>query len=120
MPPMRRTSEKTKLRCYQNDAQLEPELVGGDAGTEDGREGEEVGEEEAEDDGPENVFDLRKVVVVGAKRVSERLEGFAGEADGEEKERAGQKREELLRSRRLASGGRERDGLGGHRAGIRD
>lgn len=102
-----------ELGGYEDDAELEPELVGGDAGKEDAGEGEEVGEDEAEDDGPEDVLDAGEVVVVGAEINSERLEGFAGEADGEEKKGAGEEREELLRARRLASGRGQRNGLGG-------
>ena len=50
---------------------------------------------------------------LGAEKDAEGLECFAGEADSEEQQRAGEEREELLRSRRLASGGGQRDGLGG-------
>jgi len=116
MPPMRRTSERTNLAATRTDAELEPELVGGDSGTEDLGESEGVGEEESEDDGPEDVLDLREVVVVRAEEDAERLEAFAGEADGEEQKRSGNEREELMRSRWLASGCGRRDGGGGQKA----
>jgi hypothetical protein len=48
-------------------------------------------------------------VVVRAEEYAEGLEGFGGEADGEEEERSGDEREELLRSRGDGDGGR-RDG----------
>jgi hypothetical protein len=78
---------------------------------EEAREREGVGQEEAEDDGPEDVLDLREGVVMRVEVEAKRFQGFGGEADGEEQQRSRDEREELLRSRRLASGGGERDGL---------
>ena len=99
----------------EDDAELEPEFIGGDAGAEDAGEGEGVREDEAEDDGPEDVLDAREVDVVdGAEPDAEGLEAFAGEADAEEKKGSGNEREDLSRSRRLAGcGGGQRDGVGG-------
>jgi hypothetical protein len=107
-----------ELGGYEDDAELEPELVGGDAGMEEAREREGVGEDEAEDDGPEDVLDLREGVVMSVEVEAERFEGFAGEADGEEQQRSRDEREELAGSRRLASGGGERDGLGGRQLSV--
>ena len=56
---------------------------------------------------------MREVVVVRAECVAEGFEGFAGQADGEEEEGSGKEREELLRSRGLASGCGQRAGGGG-------
>ncbi len=56
-------------------------------------------------------------MVVGAEYDAERFKTFAGQTDGEEQKGSGEESEELPRSRRLASGRGQRDGLGGHRAG---
>jgi hypothetical protein len=84
-----------ELGADQDDAELEPELIGGDAGAEDGGDGEDVGDEEAEDDGPEDVLDVREVVDVARGVDAEGLEAFAGNADGEEQQRSRQQREPL-------------------------
>src|SRR6185312_8029895 len=42
----------------EHDAELEPKLVGGDAGTKDAADAEGVADDEAEDDGPEDIFDV--------------------------------------------------------------
>ena len=85
---------------------------------EEAREGEGVGEDEAEDDGPQDVLDLRERVVMRAEGEAERLEGFGGDADGEEQQRSRDEREELARSRGLASGCGDRDGLGGRQLSV--
>jgi len=46
-------------------AGFEPEFVGGNAGFEDFSEAEDVGDGEAEEDGPEDVFDVGEGPVVG-------------------------------------------------------
>ena len=45
----------------EDDAEFEPELIGGDAGAEDRSDAEGVRDDEAEDDGPQDVLDVREV-----------------------------------------------------------
>jgi hypothetical protein len=51
---------------------------------------------------------------------TERLQAFAGDADGEEQQCSRQQREELLRTRGASRSGRQRDGLGGKKDRYRE
>ncbi len=52
----------------QDDAELEPELIGGYAGAKDLGNVERVRDDQADNDGPEDIFNLRQAkVVLGAK-----------------------------------------------------
>jgi hypothetical protein len=61
---MKHVSEQ-EARAEQNDAGFEPELVGGDAGREDARNADGVGDDEADDDGPQNEFNVGEGSVMG-------------------------------------------------------
>ena len=72
-----------------------------------------VGDEKAEEDGPEDVLDLRGGDVVrGAEVVEELLEAFAEEADGEEQRRCREASVSRCRGRGgLGAGGLRRCGM---------
>ena len=79
----------------EDDAGLEPEVVGGDAGAEDARDADGVGDDDAEEDGPEDVLDVGEGDVVGlGPGVEEVLDELAGVADDEEERDAGEQAEE--------------------------
>ncbi len=103
-----------ELCADENDAEFEPELVGGEAGAEECGEADGVADGEAEQDGPEHVLDLREGDVTGAQVVAEGLDSLACETDAEEQRGAGDEREELTPERALARGvQRQRDGPSG-------
>ncbi len=80
-----------ELGTDEDDAELEPELIGGYAGAEDCGNFKEVRKDEAEDDGPEDVLDVREGNVVrGAEVGGETFQQLAGDADGEKQRSAGQ------------------------------
>src|SRR3954463_3177762 len=75
----------------EHDSGLEPEVVSGDAGTEDLGDAHGVGDDQAEDDRPEDVLDVREREVMGLAVVAqESLADLARIADGEQEEDAGQ------------------------------
>ena len=65
MPPSLRTSPRMNRAPSEDDADLEPELVGGYAGAEDARDADGVGDDDAEEDRPEDVLDVGEGDVVG-------------------------------------------------------
>ncbi len=74
-----------------------------------------VAEREAEEDGPEDVLNLREGEVTGAQVVAQVLDSLACDADAEKQRGAGKEREELSPERALARGVQwQRDGVGGH------
>src|SRR6266567_3217481 len=84
-----------KSRAEQDDAHLEPELVGGHAGAEDFRNADRVGNNQAEDDGPQDVFDIGKRPVMGLRVGADvLLQQFAGVADAGEQNHTGDRSEE--------------------------
>ncbi len=79
-----------KSRAEQDDARLEPELVGGHAAAEDFRNADRVGDNQAEDDGPQDVFDTGKRPVMGLRVGADvLLQQFARVADGGEQNHTG-------------------------------
>jgi len=100
----------------ENDAEFEPELVGGEAGAEERGKADCVADEEAEEDGPEDVLDLWKWdVTCRAEVVAEGFDSLPCKADAKQKRGAGDEREELSPERALACGVKwQRDGVGGH------
>ena len=77
----------------QDDAGLEPELIGGHAGLKDARDAGGVGDEQADDDGPEHVFDIGKDDVVGLGVEGDGLlNELAGVAHDGEQQQAGDER----------------------------
>ena len=88
-----------ELCADEDDAEFEPELVGGDAGAEDGGYAEDVADGEAEDDGPEDVLEVREgeVGCGGAEDGEDVLEELAQETDAEEQSMPG-----IARRRRVA------------------
>ena len=86
---------KDEACAEQDDAGLEPELVGGDTGAEDAGYADGVGDDDAEENGPEDVFDVGEGDVVGfGVGVDGVLDEFAGVADHGEERDAGQEAEE--------------------------
>ena len=49
-----------KARAEQDDSGFQPEFVGGDAGLENSRDADGVGDDQADDDGPQYIFDIRQ------------------------------------------------------------
>src|SRR6185437_2295794 len=101
------------------DAEFEPELVGGKTGAEECGKADGVADGKAEEDGPENILDLREGDVAGgAEVVAEGLGSLPCEADAEEQGGAGDEREKLPPQRTLACGlERQVDGLRRHCGG---
>ena len=82
----------------------------------DGRSQEwrKVRNDQAENDRPKHILDARESNDGGREGKYPRdSRSFPGNADREQQQRPGSSAEQLLRSRRLASGGGKRDGLGG-------
>ncbi len=112
----------------QHDAELEPELVGGDAGAEDAWRRPKVFETmQAEDDGPQDVLNLRKVkVMLRAQDGEDVFEQLAEKTDPNSSAMpgsmaanvAGRRCPSAIRGyrwiRRSMSGNGHRQGLGGH------
>ena len=95
-PPSFADVAEKEAGAEKDDAGFEPEFVGGDAGLEDFGEAEDVGDDEADEDGPEDVFDVGEGEVVGlGVGVDVFFEEFAGEADGGEEGDAGEQAEEF-------------------------
>ncbi len=87
---------KKEARTEKDNASFEPEFVGGDTGLEDGGEAENVGDDQAEEDGPQDVFDVGENQVVGFDiGVDVFFEEFARVADDRQKSDAGDEAEEL-------------------------
>ena len=104
-----------ELCADENDAEFEPELIGGEARTEECGKANGVADGEAEEDGPKDVLDLRERDMTRAQEVAEGLNSLPREADREEKRGAGNEREELSPERALACGvERQRDGVRRH------
>ena len=79
-----------EARAQEDDACFEPEFVSGHAGLEDFGDADGVGDEQAEENGPEDVFDVGEDPVVGFGVGADVLfEEFAGVANGGEKKDAG-------------------------------
>ena len=99
----------------QDDAGLQPELVGGDAGAEDAREADGVGDEDAEEDGPEDVLDVGQGEVVSfAVAVMDCSTNLPAIADGGEEGDAGDElREGGALGEPAGGGGGENFGRGG-------
>ena len=67
----------------QNDAGFEPELIGGDAGLEDAGNTDGVGDEQADDDGPQDIFDVGEGYMVRLGVAGDGLfNEFSGIANG--------------------------------------
>ena len=80
-----------KARAQQNDAGFEPELVGGDACAEDARQADGVGDEHADEDCPEDVFDVGQHEMVSfAVARDGLLDELAGVADDGQQRDAGE------------------------------
>ena len=108
-----------ELCADEDDAEFEPELVGGEAGAEERGETDGVADSEAEEDGPEDVLYLREGDVTRAEVVAEGLNSLTREANAEEERGAGNKRGELPPERAGSRGiQRQRDGVGGHFVGA--
>ena len=106
-----------EARADQDDSQLEPELVGGDAGAEDGGDAEGVGDGEAENDRPQNVLDVRKSQVMLCAEDGEGvLQQLARQANSEEQRNAGKRGDEARRPELGLGGEGHRDGLRRHGA----
>ncbi len=81
----------------KNDACLEPELVGCDAGAEDAGEADGVGDDDTDENGPEKVVYVGKDLVWGLALTSDGLlDELAGVADGGEKDNAGNEAEDAV------------------------
>ena len=90
MPPSFRTVGDNKARAEQHDPELQPEFVGGDARLEDLRNRQRVRDYEADQNRPENVFDVGEYPVVGlGVGVDRALKNFRGIADAGEQKNAG-------------------------------
>jgi len=85
-----------KACADEDDAEFEPELVGGYAGLEDAGDAEGVADDEAEDDGPENVLNVRKRPrgMLGMEDGDGVLEDFAQKTDAEEQRHSRNRRGE--------------------------
>ena len=85
-----------EARAQEDDACLQPELVGGDAGLEDLREAEDIGNDQANEDGPEDVLDVgdSQMVALGIG-IDVFFEELAGETDGKEQGQTGKEPEEF-------------------------
>jgi hypothetical protein len=83
---------KKELGSDEDDADFEPELVGGYAGTEAGGDTDSVADGEAEEDGPEDVLDVRdeQVWIAGVNQRGSALKRFAEDPDPEEEGHAGE------------------------------
>jgi len=80
----------------QDDAGLEPELVGGDTAAEERRHSNGVGDEQTDQDGPEDVLNVGQHQVMGlAVAGDELLDELAAIADGDEQEQTGDKAERV-------------------------
>ena len=76
-----------EARAEQHDADFEPEFVGGHAGAENGRNADGVGDGQAQQNGPQHVFDIGENPVMGFGVFADVLfEKFSGVADGGEQE----------------------------------
>ena len=85
-----------KARAKKNDARFEPEFVGGNTGSENFGQAEDVGDDQADENGPQDVLDVGKWKVVSfGIGVDISFEKFAREADGGEKGYAGEQAKEL-------------------------
>jgi hypothetical protein len=109
-----------ELCADEDDAEFEPELIRREAGAEECGEADGVADGEAEEDGPEDVLDLRKGdVVSGAEVVAEGLDSLPSEANAEQQRSAWDEREELPPERASSRGvQRQRDGAGGQGCGL--
>ena len=106
-----------EARADQDDSQLEPQLVGGDAGAKEVGDAECVRDDKPENDGPENVLDLReRKMVLGAQNGEGVLQQLAREANTEEQRNAGQRGDKACRPELGLGGKWHRDGLRGHGA----
>ena len=86
---MKNIAEK-EARAEQDDPGFEPELVSGYAGLKDARDTGSVSDDEADDDGPENVFDVGEGDVVGLGVGGDGLlDELSGVADGGQQKQAG-------------------------------
>src|SRR5208283_3764187 len=84
-----------EARAEQDDACFQPEFVGGYTGFEDFGEADGVGDGQADEDGPEDVFDVGECPVMGfGVEVDVLFEEFAGEADDGKEGYAGEQAEE--------------------------
>ncbi len=83
-----------KARAEQHDAGLQPEFVGGDSGLKDARNADSVRDEQADDDGPQHVFDVGERDVVGLGVGGDGLlDELAGVANGRKQKQARDERE---------------------------
>ena len=105
---------ENELGADEDDAELQPQLVGGDAGAEDLRQRHRVGDEEAEDDGPEDVLNAREGDVVRCLEPgSHGFQSLTGDTDPEEQQRSRHQRQELAWLQGAVGGGWHRYGLSG-------
>jgi hypothetical protein len=106
-------------RSEQDDASLEPELIGGHAATEDCRDANGIGDGEADEDSPEDVLDVGKDQMVGlAVAGDELLDELSAIADGGEQEQTGDEAERVGGGVRRGLDDRLGDRLGACRHGA--
>ena len=103
-----------KLCADEDDAELEPELLGSKAGEEEYGEADGISDCQAEEDRPENVLDLREGDVAGCAEVAaEGFDSLPGEADAEEQRGTREEGDELTPPWAVARGfERQRNGVG--------